>query len=191
MCPPDGAHPSTRLCRFGTGPCDPTDFCDGVSAACPPNARSPAGTVCRGPATSCDAAETCDGLSAQCPLDALDIRRVQAGGGGAQRISYGQGTYSTPVWSPMGDLIAFTRQSGGQFHIGIMNPDGSGERLLASSFHMEGPSFCPNGRVIMYFSDPGGDSGPSLYSVDIWGRNNQRVATESFASDPSWSSRRS
>ncbi len=71
MCPPDGAHPSTRLCRFGTGPCDPTDFCDGVSAACPPNARSPAGTVCRGPATSCDAAETCDGLSAQCPLDAL------------------------------------------------------------------------------------------------------------------------
>ena len=110
-----------------------------------------------------------------------------AGGGGAQRISYGEGAYSTPVWSPKGDLIAFTRQSSGQFHIGIMNPDGSGERLLASSFHMEGPTFCPNGRVIMFFSDPGGDSGPSLYSVDIWGRNNQQVPTESFASDPAWS----
>ena len=110
-----------------------------------------------------------------------------AGGGGAQRISYGEGTYSTPVWSPVGDLIAFTRQSAGQFHIGIMNPDGSGERLLASSFHMEGPTFCPNGRVIMYFSDPGGDTGPALYSVDIWGRNNQQVPTESFASDPAWS----
>lgn len=113
-----------------------------------------------------------------------------AGGGGAQRISYGEGTYSTPVWSPTGELIAFTRQSGGQFHIGIMNPDGSGERLLASSFHMEGPTFCPNGRVIMYFSDPGGDSGPSLYSVDIWGRNQQQIPTESFASDPAWSPRR-
>jgi TolB protein len=113
-----------------------------------------------------------------------------AGGGGAQRISYGDGTYSTPVWSPAGDLIAFTRQSNGQFHIGTMNPDGSGERLLVSSFHMEGPTFCPNGRVIMYFSDPGGDSGPALFSVDIWGRNNQQVPTESFASDPAWSPRR-
>ena len=110
-----------------------------------------------------------------------------AGGGGAQRISYGEGTYSTPVWSPRGDLVAFTRQSGGQFHIGIMNPDGSGERLLASSFHAEGPTFCPNGRVIMFFRDPGGDSGPSLYSVDIWGRNEQQIPTESFASDPAWS----
>jgi TolB protein len=110
-----------------------------------------------------------------------------AGGGGAQRISYGQGTYSTPVWSPTGEQIAFTRQSGGQFHIGLMNPDGSGERLLASSFHNEGPTFCPNGRVLMFFRDPGGDSGPSLYSIDIWGRNEQRIPTESFASDPAWS----
>jgi TolB protein len=114
-----------------------------------------------------------------------------AGGGGAQRISYGEGTYSTPVWSPKGDLVAYTRQSGGQFHIGIMNPDGSGERILVSSFHAEGPTFCPNGRVIMYFSDPGGDAGPSLYSVDIWGRNQQQVTTESYASDPAWSPLRS
>ena len=35
-----------------------------------------------------------------------------AGGGGpAQRISFGEGTYSTPVWSPRGDYIAFTRQA--------------------------------------------------------------------------------
>lgn len=114
-----------------------------------------------------------------------------AGGGGAQRISYGEGTYSTPVWSPSGDLIAYTRQSGGQFHIGIMSPDGSGERLLASSFHNEGPTFCPNGRVIMFFRDPGGDAGPGLYSVDIWGRNEQRIPTESYASDPAWSPIRS
>jgi len=110
-----------------------------------------------------------------------------AGGGGAQRISYGEGAYSTPVWSPKGDMIAYTRQSGGQFHIGIMKPDGSGERLLASSFHAEGPTWSPNGRVIMFFRDPGGDDGPKLYSVDIWGRNEQQIPTESFASDPAWS----
>lgn len=112
---------------------------------------------------------------------------MAANGGGAQRISYGDGSYSTPVWSPLGDLIAFTRLQGGQFHIGTMRPDGSGERILASSFHMEGPTWAPNGRVLMYFSDPGGESGPRLYSVDVWGRNNVQVPTESFASDPAWS----
>lgn len=116
---------------------------------------------------------------------------MSSGGGGAQRISYGEGTYSTPVWAPKGDLIAFTRQSGGQFHIGTMKPDGSGERLLVSTFHAEGPTWAPNGRVIMYFSDPGGDDGPKLYSVDIWGRNQQVIPTEGYASDPAWSPLRS
>jgi TolB protein len=39
----------------------------------------------------------------------------------------------------------------------------------------------------MFFRDPGGDAGPSLWSVDIWGRNELNLKTESFASDPSWS----
>ena len=108
-------------------------------------------------------------------------------GGGAQRISYGEGSYSTPVWSPKGNLIAYTRQSQGQFQVGIMAPDGTQERILVSSFHAEGPTWAPNGRVIMFFRDPGGDSGPQLYSVDIWGRNEQQIPTESYASDPAWS----
>jgi len=112
---------------------------------------------------------------------------MSAGGGGAQRISFGQGRYSTPVWSPKGDLIAFTKQHEGQFHIGTMKPDGSGERILSSSYLMEGPTWAPNGRVIMFFKDPGGDSGPQLYTIDIWGRNELRIPTETFASDPTWS----
>uniref|UniRef100_UPI003A907AF5 Tol-Pal system beta propeller repeat protein TolB n=1 Tax=Devosia sp. TaxID=1871048 RepID=UPI003A907AF5 len=113
---------------------------------------------------------------------------MSAGGGGAQRISYGEGTYSTPVWSPKGDLIAFTRQSGGQFHIGTMKPDGSSERILSSSNSVqEGPTWAPNGRVIMFFRDPGGDAGPQLHSIDIWGRNERSIRTDSYASDPSWS----
>jgi TolB protein len=112
---------------------------------------------------------------------------MPATGGPAQRISFGEGTYSTPVWSPRGDYIAFTKQGGGQFSIGIMKPDGSGERLLTSGFHNEGPTFAPNGRVLMFFRDPGGSGGPSLFTVDISGRNEQRVPTPSFASDPAWS----
>ncbi len=111
---------------------------------------------------------------------------VMAGSGGpAQRISFGDGAYSTPVWSPRGDFIAFTRQAGGQFGIGIMKPDGSGERMLTEGFHNEGPTFAPNGRVLMFFRDPG--SGPSLFTIDVTGRNEQKVPTPSFASDPAWS----
>ncbi|HTJ56232.1 MAG TPA: Tol-Pal system beta propeller repeat protein TolB [Devosiaceae bacterium] len=112
---------------------------------------------------------------------------MASSGGPAQRISFAEGTYNTPVWSPKGDYIAFTKQGGGQFSIGIMKPDGSGEKLLYSGFHAEGPTWAPNGRVIMYFSDPGGDSGPSLYTVDVWGRANNKVPTKTFASDPAWS----
>jgi TolB protein len=116
---------------------------------------------------------------------------MPAAGGPAQRISFSKddagGTYSTPVWSPRGDYIAFTKQGGGQFSIGIMKPDGSGERILTSGFHNEGPTFAPNGRVLMFFRDPGGNSGPSLFTVDISGRNEQQVPTPGFASDPAWS----
>jgi len=112
---------------------------------------------------------------------------MSASGGAAQRISFGEGSYSTPVWSPRGDNIAFTKQAQGSFAIGIMKPDGSGERILTSGFHNEGPTFAPNGRVIMFFRDPGGNAGPSLFTVDITGRNEQRVPTPGFASDPAWS----
>jgi TolB protein len=112
---------------------------------------------------------------------------MAANGAGAQRISFGEGTYSTPVWSPRGDYIAFTKQSQGKFAIGIMKPDGSGERVLTEGYHNEGPTWAPNGRVIMFFREPGGAGGPSLFTVDLTGRNEQRVPTPSFASDPAWS----
>ncbi|PLX35845.1 MAG: Tol-Pal system beta propeller repeat protein TolB [Hyphomicrobiales bacterium] len=109
-------------------------------------------------------------------------------GGGAKRISYGNGSYSTPVWSPRGDLIAFTKMSGGKFLIGVMKPDGSGERILTEGYHNEGPTWAPNGRVLMFFRDvPGAQGGPQLWSIDLTGYNEQRVPTPSFGSDPAWS----
>jgi TolB protein len=110
---------------------------------------------------------------------------MPAGGGPAQRISFGEGNHSTPVWSPRGDYIAFTGQSRGQFSIGILKPDGSGERLLTQGYHNEGPTFAPNGRVLMFFRDPG--NGPNLFTIDVTGRNELKVPTPSFASDPAWS----
>jgi TolB protein len=117
-----------------------------------------------------------------------------ASGGGAKRISFGSGRYGTPVWSPRGDLIAFTRYGGetGGFNIGVMHPDGSGERILAQGWDVEGPTFAPNGRVLMFYSQtragPGGAGFASqLQSVDITGFNQRTIPTNTSASDPAWS----
>ena len=107
-------------------------------------------------------------------------------GSGVHRISYAGGRYTTPVWSPKGDFIAFTKQTGGEFHIGVMKPDGSDERILTTSFLDEGPTWAPNGRVLMFSREtPGG--GSRLWSVDISGRNLRAAPYASAASDPAWS----
>ena len=113
---------------------------------------------------------------------------MAADGSGVRRISFGQGRYSTPVWSPRGDYIAFTKMYKGRFAIGVMRPDGTGERILTSGFHNEGPTWAPNGRVLMFFREtPGANGGPHLFTVDITGYNERRVPTPNFASDPAWS----
>jgi TolB protein len=110
-----------------------------------------------------------------------------ADGSNPRRISFGQGSYSTPVWSPRGDVIAFTKRGAGSFAIGVMRVDGSGERVLTEGFHNEGPTWAPNGRVLMFFRDPGGEAGPQLFTIDLTGYNEQRVPTPAYASDPAWS----
>ena len=112
---------------------------------------------------------------------------MSSGGGEPRRISFGEGRYGTPVWSPRGDLVAFTKQNAGRFHIGVMRTDGSEERLLTASFLDEGPTWSPNGRVLMFMRETQGAGGTSsLYSVDISGRNLRALNLRSPASDPSW-----
>jgi len=113
-------------------------------------------------------------------------------GGDVKRVSFSKGRYATPVWSPRGDCIAFTRMHDGKFTIGVMRPDGSGERLLTEGFLVEGPTWAPNGRVLMFFrqepSDQYGRGGRTrLYSIDFTGQNEREVITPLDASDPAWS----
>ncbi len=120
---------------------------------------------------------------------------MSASGGGAQRISFGSGRYATPVWSPRGDLIAFTRYGGDEsnFNIGVMHPDGSGERILSSGWLVEGPTFAPNGRVLMFWRETrasgarGEGFSSRLVSIDITGFNERPAVTPTDASDPAWS----
>ena len=108
-------------------------------------------------------------------------------GSGVRRISFGEGRYSTPVWSPRGDYVAFTKQLSGRFLIGVMRPDGAGERILTEGFHNEGPTWAPNGRVLMFFRESQGQGGPRIYSFDLTGYNERVVGTPAYGSDPAWS----
>lgn len=107
---------------------------------------------------------------------------MDADGSNQRRISFGGGGYATPVWSPRGDLIAFTRT--GSFQIGVMTPDGSGQRILTSGVYAEGPSWAPNGRAVMYTR---GASAGQLWYVDVASGATRQVRTPLGGSDPAWS----
>ena len=107
-------------------------------------------------------------------------------GGDGTRISFGQGRYDNPIWSPRGDLIGFTRMRGGVFYIGVMRPDGSGERLLDSGYLLEGPTWSPNGREIMYTCQASAHGKSKICSVDIVGFNKRTVNIPGEGSYPTW-----
>jgi TolB protein len=122
---------------------------------------------------------------------AQQVYVMNADGTNVHRISFGEGHNGTPVWSPRGDLIAFTKISD-TFHVGVMRPDGSGERMLTTGWQDEGPTWAPNGRVIMFTRTlqtgaNGLGGGSQIWSVDVTGRNERRVLSPGDASDPAWS----
>ncbi|MDR1361728.1 MAG: Tol-Pal system beta propeller repeat protein TolB [Holosporaceae bacterium] len=111
---------------------------------------------------------------------------MDSDGSNVRRLSFSKGRYATPVWSPRGDWIAFSKFGKGMFCIGIIRPDGSCERMLASGYLTEGPSWSPNGRVLL-FSHQDHAHKERIYSVDITGYNKREIATPTNAVDPDWS----
>jgi TolB protein len=75
----------------------------------------------------------------------------------------------------------------GRIAVGVMRTDGSGERMLSSGWEDEGPTWAPNGRVLMFSRTLQGGHGSQIWSVDVTGRNERRVTTPGSASDPAWS----
>ena len=120
------------------------------------------------------------------------IYTMKSDGTNVKRISFGEGLYGTPVWSPRGDLIAFTKLYRNKFYIGVMRSDGSGERLLTENYYQEAPSWAPNGRVLVFYRETASDNsgrggGAKLWSIDLTGYNERLIQTPTDASDPSWS----
>ncbi len=112
---------------------------------------------------------------------------MNADGSNQHRVSFGAGRNGTPVWSPRGDLIAFHQAGRRALRHRVMRTDGGGERLISSGWEDEGPTWAPNGRVLMFSRTIQGGHGSQIWSVDVTGRNERRVMTPGDASDPAWS----
>ena len=75
-------------------------------------------------------------------------------------------------------------QAGYGFGIGIIRPDGSGERLITQSVLDEAPSWAPNGRRLVFAR---GKSGSRLYTIDVSGYDERQLSTSTAAASPDWS----
>jgi Tol biopolymer transport system component len=79
------------------------------------------------------------------------IATVAVAGGVATPITHGQARLgdAMPSWSPDGNSIAFVRDHAS---IGLVNPDGSGERTLVSQDGLvaDAPAWSPDGRLVAF-----------------------------------------
>ena len=113
------------------------------------------------------------------------------GATGDRRVSFAGGYSTSPTWSPAGDRIAFTSQSGGNFSLYTVKPDGSDQKLLASTGAGDcvDPCFSPDGRYLVYTFQKKGYSELKIISADgRWER--PLYSGMAGAGSPSWSPRR-
>jgi len=113
--------------------------------------------------------------------------------GAVERITYGAGHYATPAWSPDGKFIAFTKMADDTFYIGIMDPRGRNEKILAGGWYMEAPSWAPGSRRLVYYETEKALDGiermSHIRSVDITGQNIYDIELPDGVNgvEPTWS----
>ena len=75
---------------------------------------------------------------------------------------------------------------GAGLRIGVIKPDGSGERLLTAGPSDEAPSWAASGQELVFQrAVPGGRS--ALFRISLSGGEPRQVTTPQDASDPDWS----
>jgi TolB protein len=97
------------------------------------------------------------------------------------------GGYATPVWSPDGGLIAFTRRTGAKSALHVIRPDGTVARALttpsADALDLH-PSWSPEGRRIAFSRVMGQRS--HIAVVNLAGGEPVRLEAQGDAYEPDW-----
>ena len=102
--------------------------------------------------------------------DSSQVFIANSDGTQSKQISQENGEYFNPTWSPLGDMIAFSKSEGGNSYIGVMDIDGSNERMITTGHLVENPSWSNDGKRILFYKFDDKDNG-GLYIIDITGFN--------------------
>jgi Tol biopolymer transport system component len=95
------------------------------------------------------------------------IHVVGLDGTGFMKLTEGPSEHVTPMWSPRGDLIAFTEflPKSETSHIWVMDPAGGNRRRLTTDdVHHANPSWSPDGAWLVYRCDAGK---PHLRKINV------------------------
>jgi len=114
------------------------------------------------------------------------IYQVSANGGKAQRITF-DGKYNAAAdVSPDGRYITLVNNSGNGYRVAVMDLQNKAMRVISDGNLDEGPSFAPNGSMIMFATSDQGRGVLAAVSAD--GRVKQKLRlTEGDVREPSWS----
>lgn len=113
------------------------------------------------------------------------VYHVSVNGGKANRLTF-EGNYNAaPDVSPDGRFLTLVHNNGNGFRIAVMEMQNKAMRIISNGSLDEGPSYAPNGSMIIYATADQGRGVLSAVSVD--GRVKQKLRlTEGDVREPAW-----
>jgi TolB protein len=140
--------------------------------------------------SSDDAKLVFDGRLSGDPGIAAHLFTMPSNGGAIQQLTFGDASDSGASWSPVSDLIAFSRAAPNQNEIWLMNADGSNQHAIPTGlFYAQMPDWSPDGQWIVFVGTINNSTLPELYKVRPDGTQLTQVSFQSQNSmdSPSWS----
>ena len=114
------------------------------------------------------------------------IYRVSVNGGKATRITFDGNYNAAPDISPGGQFLTLVHNNGNGFRIAVMDMQNKAMRVITNGSLDEGPSYAPNGSMIIYATADQGRGVLAAVSAD--GRVKQKLRlTEGDVREPAWS----
>jgi TolB protein len=105
---------------------------------------------------------------------------------GPRRITFGGRYNAAPRADSSGDYVYYVHQRAGAFHIARTHLETGTETVLTRTESDESPSISPNGRMLIYATESGGNSVLTVIAVD-GGAAYSLPASRGDVRDPTWS----